>query len=722
MIAPIGMMGPAGIGLTTQRQVGGCVYESSLGSAAFRRISKENSKKAIEAMAFDAATAVQEIGGEIIGMYRMKVKNTQYRDKISGEIVNGPTLISSDFNDEPVAVWTDAGENGTGTAPEYQRIVQNANDLAKFREDISMFWVSPGKDIKEVVTPHRAYLWVKKGDEVTAFSYSLAGDEEVLTTVMQKLSQQANDTYKPLEDRVIKRRGINHEEIFNAYSQSIKPEDRGDHATHLEKFKNEVHLSDDVREKHQRDVQKQFENKLKESYEKDIYETLESIAHGFLGISQPTSEKNIDISKSAKVVNRKLVGSIAAGINFEMVKASTVVNTLEKTAEFISPILAQISSRLKRSDIYINRNFPNTPRDIGIHLIENSTPKPQEYDPIIKETFINLPQIALPAVLTNIINLKPLAKEDKAETVIAALKSSKPKQSLNTDLEMFKGEEESDTAILTGALVLGLNMLFTFSEALQVQETNLDQSIILTIPTYRDNRDINKPLLEEVLSNETQVIEVFEQMASDYFEEYKAKSEIPLKDIEILTIAWIEDIFESNNDQPDAPAKYISGATKLKIVYLYDIYKSNQLSVLGKEFVIMLLLKETILLSPYENTRFLPPAILNLLPVIDEEFKRMGAFLMNYGFRDLSGNIMALFKALVTKLDDEVVQLIFLNYFINANKQSDLLPESQNSNYIEVINSFRKYFKKYNKTKKLFPNHGIIYTRMVLEKIAYSYS
>ncbi|OGF99992.1 hypothetical protein A2Y99_01580 [Candidatus Gottesmanbacteria bacterium RBG_13_37_7] len=291
---------------------GGCVFESSLGQNAFGRIASKNVDKAISAIALDAATARSEIVGEPIGMYRLKVKEVQYRDKLSGMIVIEPTLVSPDFNDEPIAVWTDAGEYGTGSQDEYQRIVSRANQLAKTEGNASMFWVSPGNETDGIITPHRAYLWVKNGDEVTAYAYSLVGSSESLSRVVNNLGYQQDNKEEPLESRSVIRgredKQITHREVFNAVISSLSEDELEQSQQFIQHFKKEVDTPDNVRELRIAQYQEQYEKELRETYKNDIKQALESIASGLIALPGVLGEKQYSGLNAVSTISSNNLG------------------------------------------------------------------------------------------------------------------------------------------------------------------------------------------------------------------------------------------------------------------------------------------------------------------------------------------------------------------------------------------------------------------------------
>lgn len=382
------MMGGNGPGT---RSANGCVFKSSLGGIAFERIAKTSPEKAVTAMAFDAATASSEIGGNVIGMYRLKVKEVEYEDKITGELVRETTLVSPDFNDEPVGIWTDAGEYGTGTVADYRRIVSRARNLANSNTDTSMFWVSPGSDESHEVTPHRAYLWVKKDDEVTAYSYSLSGKKENLLKLMDNLDSGKADTKEPIYDRTIIKKDthLTHEDVFEAFTKSLSYEDLDKSKAFVNQFRQEVEMPDTVRDKGLEENQKKYEKKIREDYKKDIKQALESIAVGMLGLSKPDSSNHTPHSVSADEteINIKhlpwivqlvpayigVMGMMSLPVyenNSELHNLQLIFNEKSDDKSLLEHVNTNSDKRIP-SDIYIPY-FLNNPEKPEIEVINNT--------------------------------------------------------------------------------------------------------------------------------------------------------------------------------------------------------------------------------------------------------------------------------------------------------------------------------------------------------------
>jgi hypothetical protein len=281
---------------------GPCGYSSACAKAAFMRIAATKGKeKAIEAQAMDLASAKSELVDlDPIGMTRYKVQKARFKDKVTGQIVDQNTLVSLDTH-EPIAVWTSAGENGMGTKEEYIRIVDRANKLASVETNSSMFWVSPadtrGKDSK---VPHRAFLWVRKDDEVTAYSYSLTGTRKSLGRMMEKLGYGEEGEDKSLEEQTILKQGketpFSHHDVYEAFVSSLTEKEASASQNFIERFRQEADLPDSVREERVRAYKEKYEKELKAQYERDIQKTVEAYAQGFFHAVSP-EEKAADANE-----------------------------------------------------------------------------------------------------------------------------------------------------------------------------------------------------------------------------------------------------------------------------------------------------------------------------------------------------------------------------------------------------------------------------------------
>ncbi|MBI3380185.1 hypothetical protein HY029_05510 [Candidatus Gottesmanbacteria bacterium] len=333
-------LGGPGIGST-----GGCVFECSIGRGAFQRISKDNKSAAEKAMVVDAATAFSERMGEI-GHYKLLARHTIYTNKITDEIVSEKTLVSPDFNYEAAGVWTSAGESGTvGTISEYQSTVDRAKELAQVDGDASMFWVSPSAsgDI------HRAYLWVKKGEEVDAYQYILPGSRKAVSDTVKTLGYQGNA--RLLEDQTILQKGkeqrIHHKDIYKALASSLSYQEAEKVKPILEKFRQEVEIPDDTRKERLKTYQKEYEaqlnsEKLKKVYEKDIEKWLQSVAQGFAAINRIGSSDGIkeSIANGESLISEQTKRDDLAYLDYQRMQNSK--DKLEKKETFfraLQPII-----------------------------------------------------------------------------------------------------------------------------------------------------------------------------------------------------------------------------------------------------------------------------------------------------------------------------------------------------------------------------------------------
>lgn len=325
--------------------IGGCVFEPSLGRGAFQRIAQNNLDAAQKAMVVDAATASSEQKGEI-GHYKLLVRDTTYRNKITDEIVSERTLVSPDSDFEAAGVWTSAGEKNTvGTIEEYSATVNRARKLAQIDGDASMFWVSPSSE----GDVHRAYLWIKKGEEVEAFQYIIPGRRQAVSTMMRKLGYQDTDS-KPLEDRTIIRLGnepkIHHKDVFGAVVSSLAP-DEAEQAKHiLNKFRQEAEIPDSFRKQRLKSYQGEYEaklnsEKLNKVYENDIEKWLKSVAQGFAAIPRLDSilDQNKMISDQGTKDDRNNIAY------FDYLKSQQRIKQADeqaKISEILQPIIPAV--------------------------------------------------------------------------------------------------------------------------------------------------------------------------------------------------------------------------------------------------------------------------------------------------------------------------------------------------------------------------------------------
>lgn len=291
-------IGPGAFGPMAQSAGGGCVFNSGLGRGVSERMSLE---KTIKSQAVDLATAKGEIVDvDPIGIYQLKVQKAQFKDKVTGQTRDELTLVSPDFDNEPISVWTDAGENGTGTKAEYQKIIDWAGELARTKGEATLIWVSPGEKTNNAdagFSPeHRVYV-LRKDDEgnVTASSYQLTGEKTALAKMMTKLGYGKDGENKAVEDQhvILKDSAsrISHKQVYDAYIDSLSKEELKDNKSFIQKFKEDaLENADQKRLDKFRKNTRQFEKQLKENYKGDIESAIEAISQGVFAAIRTRAE------------------------------------------------------------------------------------------------------------------------------------------------------------------------------------------------------------------------------------------------------------------------------------------------------------------------------------------------------------------------------------------------------------------------------------------------
>ena len=286
---------------------GSCDFSCSLSTGVMNRLGKEDGLKA---ESLNLATAKSELGDiDPIGIYRLVARESTFRNKATGQIVTEKTLISPDFNNESIGVWTDAGEHGTGSTEEYQAILARARQLSNTDGTATMFWISPSKsDRTDGLPEHRAYLWEKNAEgEVTGFSYQFTGSTDTLTKTLFNLSHDASlvDTQALLwrgnQDR------ISHQRIFDAYESSLTRREKEQAYDFLNRFQEGANQSDNVRWERVELYKQHYEHKLREAYKGDIESALASVASGFLALARKSEQSTLTRYSSNDVANLEVV-------------------------------------------------------------------------------------------------------------------------------------------------------------------------------------------------------------------------------------------------------------------------------------------------------------------------------------------------------------------------------------------------------------------------------
>ncbi|MBI2617703.1 hypothetical protein HYW55_06220 [Candidatus Gottesmanbacteria bacterium] len=284
-----------------------CDFQASLGSDVLMRMGKE---QAIRGQALDLATLQSEhFDVDPIGLYTLKVAQAQFMDKVTGQVRNELTLISDDFGGEPLGVWTDAGEHGTGTKEEYTRLITWANELATTNGEATLTWVNPGEKRPDGKPEHRVFVLRKEeSGKVNGAMYSLSGSSETLTSFAKTLGFSANESL--VKQRLLQKEdtgSITHQDVYRAYQLVLTPQERQEQSQFLERFRKEAEdVPDDIRWAKIRHRQEIYEHQLSQ-YEGEISEALGIIAQGFSALPQYL-DKNLDNhQESAEILPYDLV-------------------------------------------------------------------------------------------------------------------------------------------------------------------------------------------------------------------------------------------------------------------------------------------------------------------------------------------------------------------------------------------------------------------------------
>ncbi len=697
------------------RSANGCVFKSSLGSMAFERIAKTSPEKAVTAMAFDAATASSEIGGNVIGMYRLKVKEVEYEDKITGELVTEITLVSPDFNDEPVGVWTDEGKHGTGTIDDYKRIVSRARDLANSDTDTSMFWISPGSDESHEETPHRAYLWVKKGDDVTAYSYSLSGKREILLKLMDNLDSGKVDTKEPIYERTIIKKDtyLTHEDVFNAFTKSFSYEDLDKSKAFVNQFRQEVEMPDSVRDKLLEENQKKYEKKIREDYKNDIKQALESIVVGMLGLQKLDTSNHTPDPVSAdeagiNIIPLPWVMQLAPAY-IGLIDMMSLEPIYDNSSEFDNVKLSLDEKKAERSytpentdiksDIYISANPPyalnhpdrtNKDKIISGVLSDIST----------KDTDF---QIIIPPDLSDFTDLF-MWRDFRTE-------------SIGTIPERADSDEELPESINLKEVLSRLNY---FAESAGIEPAQISETDIFTIERSADVilRFVANMLIPPT-GNEMSVGEFI----------YVDKESIIVESAGKL-LTYLQKVGSSSFEPKDEDFSKQNMITMLKIELLLDLYKDYNKDKGVRNLISLLIFREIILMKDNPllseiSPKYLLPDLLNNDQTTDL-YKRLNMFetIVN-NLKDSTH--LQMFKSILTTLFslDSSIKDIDLSIGIIKTLLYLKIKNRKNKYSMERIFPYRNYkmnmtLTKLKKKKKYFPKSSLIYMRLVGTLFKYS--
>lgn len=323
-------MGPLGAGGYS------CDYNGAFVTSVMDRIGQE---KGLQTQAKDLATFESEyFRVDPIGNYTLQVKQAQFLDKASGSLRDELTLVDT-IAEEPMGVWTDAGEHGTGTKEEYSRLITWAHELAEKEGEATLSWMSRGQKREDGKPEHRFFVLKKKNDgHVEASMYSLTGSENALSSMMERLGFEQSDSKRPMEERRLLTEGrtsnFSHVSIFDAYTSSLSRKETRDHAEYIDHFRREaIEVSDPIRQARIAHRQELFEKTLAES-DQPLQEALGIIVQGFTAIPRIVSENGyVPVDRSKRNEDNQMIAPLPVSIERETTEAREIQSFEHAAAE-----------------------------------------------------------------------------------------------------------------------------------------------------------------------------------------------------------------------------------------------------------------------------------------------------------------------------------------------------------------------------------------------------
>lgn len=648
-----------GPGITTG---GGCDFRSSLSTNLLNRM---DTQKVLKAEAVNLATAKSELGDiDPIGIYRLFVGKTTYKNKVTGDIVTETTLLSPNSNNEGPGVWTDAGEHGTGTKEEYQAILGRARELANTEGAASMFWVSPAKTKRVDGMPeHRAYLWKKNAKgEVTAYAYQLTGSIDTLSKTFSHLSTNASlfDSqsllWRSSDDT------ISHKKIFDAYKFSLTREERDKAKDFLDRFQQETVQSDSVLSERIEKYKEQYEQQLQEVYEGDIESAVEVLASGFIALARDngTEETTVSVQQDASkpVEHSRLIG--------EDIKTRRKEEHQENVPDIAIPITLAILAaydRQKEESKFIpslDTNQEEKRKDSSIlelfdeqkRIEELSIDEKRLIEVVIQEEMI---EPVVPALIT-LLYLIPHDGEEESDGV-----------SFTSDIVIFAESDYSDDGILP--LATSIIALLLSPQEQNGEESRQDDTEMTSEEEIRLFFSESAALLPSGPADGQEHIyksieSVFTELSLVLGEREEGEEHIPYEvETEIADIAQeIFTLLSGEKGEGGEKAKCLSlynqKETSLEMKELLSLFLYEEIKTLGKEH------KEMALYEPlFEKRKILVSEIL---------WQLLSTEIHN------AGNLTPEFRK-------RVGILLFLLYILHKNEEEKL------SLLVEAIEQLKKF-------------------------------
>lgn len=220
-----------------------------LGSIAVDRLGEKN--KAASSIASDIRTYEGEFdpfGFNSISQIRLKVgKNQMVTNRVTGREEVVDTLLSAEG--EPAETWIYEGEAGGRV---YTELLDKYHKVAESSDDVTAVWVSNREENDHNVGKNsRIYKLEKKDQEVVLTSYTVPGSEESMWDFMDILTNKQHERKGSLHGTTAffsQDKGASHEKIYAVLSESLKSDELKKGEKYLQRFREELEISDDDRD------------------------------------------------------------------------------------------------------------------------------------------------------------------------------------------------------------------------------------------------------------------------------------------------------------------------------------------------------------------------------------------------------------------------------------------------------------------------------------------
>jgi len=299
-----------------------------LGGVAADRLGNRN--KATSSIASDLRTYEGEFdlfGFNSISQVKLRVgKQKLVTNMLTGQKEVVDTLFSNEG--VPAETWMYEGEAGGKV---YSELLDKYHQVASSESDITSVWISHrGENKYNIGRNTRIYKLEKRNDDVVLTSYTTPGSESNMWDFIDNLSGKKHDRDSSLHGTTAifsQNDEVSHKKIFNVLKESLEDEEIAKGGKYLQRFGEEIEISDDQRAK----IAQQREDKIKEKLleNDDVKVGLSLLANAIVNTILGHAKAGT-LAREKEQGSQGIIGSLAQGL-------ITIPNFIDHTGRLLDP-------------------------------------------------------------------------------------------------------------------------------------------------------------------------------------------------------------------------------------------------------------------------------------------------------------------------------------------------------------------------------------------------